>query len=219
MKIVFRVHVHTEDEIQIGHKLGFSGVHGVAAVSATANPEGFTPLTAATRIFGWERDLITRLSQQCNDRRQVAIVHQVTPTLLLVPKITGRSSYKYTVEGCAIDLLLAAKHLQVKRLHFTHFGFIQSDKVAEDFRKILEIFLNPLLDLPLGELIWEIDYRGLRALQNVYQSVRMRFHLPNHEPEVVLAPQFEWVDTMSVEGGYTWRELVPIAHQNTLTRH
>ena len=46
MKIVFRVHVHTEDEIQVGHKLGFSGLHGIDAVSATANSEGFTPLTA-----------------------------------------------------------------------------------------------------------------------------------------------------------------------------
>ena len=42
MKIIFRVHVHTESEILVGHKLGFSGLQGVDAVSATANPEGFT---------------------------------------------------------------------------------------------------------------------------------------------------------------------------------
>lgn len=219
MKIIFRVHVHTEAEIRAGHKLGFSGIHGVDAVSATANSEGFTPLTAAARIYGWDRDLITRASQQCNDRREVAIVHQVTPTLLLVPKVTGKTSYKYTVEGCAIDLLMAAKHLRIKSLHFTHFGFMQSHKLAEDLRKVLEIFLNPLSDLPLEELIWEIDYRGLQALQCTYHSVRVRFHLPDDDPAVILAPRFEWVDTITVEGGYTWRELVPSPHQNPPTRH
>ena len=219
MKIVFRVHVHTEDEIQVGHKLGFSGLHGIDAVSATANSEGFTPLTAAARIYGWDRDLITRASQQCNERREVAILDQVTPILLLVPKVTGKTSYKFTVEGCAIDLLMAAKHLNIKSLHFTHFGFIQSHKVAEDFRKILEIFLNPLNDLSLEQVIWEIDYRGLRALQNAYHEVRIRFHLPDTEPEFLLAPQFEWVDTMSLENGYTCRELVPSPHQHPPTRH
>ena len=219
MKIVFRVHVHTEDEIQIGHKLGFSGLEGIDAVSATANPEGFTPLTAAARIYGWDRDVITRASEQCNARREVAIVDQVTPTLLLVPKVTGKTSYELTVEGCAIDLLMAAKHLKIKSLHFTHFGFMQSHKVADDFKKILEIFLNPLNDLPLEQVIWEIDYRGLRMLQEAYHSVRFRFHLPNKEPEFFLAPQFEWVDTMALEGGYSWRELVLSPHQHPPTRH
>lgn len=219
MKFIFRVHVHTEGEIQMGHKLGFSGLQGVDAVSATANHDGFTPLTAAARIYGWDRDLITRASQQCNDRKEVAIVHQVTPTLLLVPKVTGKTSYKYTVEGCAIDLLMAAKHLKIKSLHFTHFGFMQSHKVAEDFRKVLEIFLNPLNDMPLEEVIWEIDYRGLRELQSAYHAVKIRFHLPDDDPAIILAPQFEWVDTMPAEGGYTWRELVPSPHQHPSTRH
>jgi hypothetical protein len=219
MKIVFRVHVHTEDEIQIGHKLGFTGLEGVDAVSATANPEGFTPLTAAARIYGWDRDVITRASEQCNARREVAIVDQVTPTLLLVPKVTRKTSYELTVEGCAIDLLMAAKHLKIKSLHFTHFGFMQSHKVAQDFRKILEIFLNPLSDLPLEQMIWEIDYRGLRLLKDTYHAVRSRFHLSRQELEYFLAPQFEWVDTMPLEGGYTWRELVPSLHQHPPTRH
>lgn len=219
MKIVLRVHVHTEAEIQIGHKLGFTGLEGVDAVSATANPEGFTPLSAAARIYGWDRDLIARASQQCNARREVAIVDQVTPALLLVPKVTRKTSYELTVEGCAIDLLMAAKHLKIKSLHFTHFGFMQSHKVAQDFRKILEIFLNPLSDLPLEQMIWEIDYRGLRLLKDTYHAVRSRFHLSRQELEYFLAPQFEWVDTMPLEGGYTWRELVPSLHQHPPTRH
>ena len=41
-----------------------------------------------------------------------------------------------------IDLLLACKYLKVKRLHFTHFGFMQSIKARQYFVKILEIFME-----------------------------------------------------------------------------
>ena len=219
MKITFRVHVHTEDEIHIGHKLGFSGIAGVDAVSATANVEGFTPLNAAARSYGWDRDLIAAASTQCNERKEVAIVHQLTPTLLLVPRIVGKASYKYTVEGCAIDLLMAAKHLKIKRLHFTHFGFMQSSKAEPDFKSILEIFLNPLIELPLEELIWEIDFRGLRLLKNAYHAVRIRFHLPDDTPAVILAPHFEWGEPIPAVGGFSWREFMPSVHNRPQVKH
>ncbi len=219
MKITFRVHVHTEDEIRFGNKLGFSGVAGVDAVSATANVDGFTPLDVAARSYGWDRDLIAAASTQCNQRKEVAIVHQLTPTLLLVPRIAGKASYKHTVEGCAIDLLMAVKHLKIKRLHFTHFGFMQSSKAEQDFKSILEIFLNPLIELPLEELIWEIDFRGLRLLKNAYQAVMIRSHLPGDTPAVILAPHFEWGEPIPAVSGFSWRELMPSVHQRPQMKH
>ena len=209
MKITFRVHMHTDDEIQMGHKLGFTGISGVDAVSATANEDGFTPLNAAVRAYGWDRDLIAETSVECNKRQETAILNQVTPILLLVPRLVGRLSYKYTVEGCAIDLLLACKHLKVKRLHFTHFGFMQSLKAKQHFVKILEIFMNPLIEIPMEELIWEIDFRGLRALQAAYHEVRIRFHLPEQEPMLVMAPRFEYGMPIDAGDGYSWREFIP----------
>jgi hypothetical protein len=209
MKITFRVHMHTHEEIQMGHKLGFTGIAGVDAVSATANEEGFTPLNAAVRAYGWDRDLIAETSIECNKRQETAILNYLTPTLLLVPRLVGKLSYKYTVEGCAIDLLLACKHLKIKRLHFTHFGFMQSFKARQYFVKILEIFMNPLIQIPIEELIWEIDFRGLRALQAAYHEVRIRFHLPEEEPKVIFAEQFKYGEPIVVEGGYSWREFIP----------
>ena len=41
-------------------------------------------------------------SQQCNERREVAILDQVTPILLLVPKVTG--------DKCILTLTLNFKN-------------------------------------------------------------------------------------------------------------
>lgn len=185
VKIVFRVSVSTSDEILMGHKLWFSDINGVEAISATASSDGFTPLYALARTYGWSRDLVDIAAAQCNLRREVAIVSQLTPTLLLVPKTVGRLTYKHTVEGYAVELLRAAKLLKIERLHFTHFGFIQSHDATKDFVRILEIFMNPLIELSLRELIWEIDIRGLKALEDAYHDVSIRFRLLENKPNTM----------------------------------
>jgi hypothetical protein len=192
MNIVFRVNVNTSDEILMGHKLWFSEISGVEAISATASTDGFTPLNALARTYGWNRDLIDIATAQCNLRREVVIVSQVEPTLLLVPKTVGRLTYKHTIEGYAIELLMAAKHLRIEWLHFTHFGFIQSPEATKDFVRILEIFMNPLIELSLRELIWEIDFRGLKALEDAYDEVRTRFHIPENKPFATLLKKYLW---------------------------
>ena len=204
MNIVFRVNINTSDEILMGHKLWFSDINGVEAISATASADGFTPLTALARTYGWNRDLIDIAAAQCNLRREVAIVSQVEPTLLLVPRTVGRLTYKHTIEGYAIELLMAVKHLKIERLHFTHFGFIQSHKATKDFVRILEIFMNPLIELSLRELIWEIDFRGLKALENAYDEVRTRFRIPENKPTVILSQEFLWQGANPLGKNQSW---------------
>ena len=211
MKITFRIQVNLEAEIRVGQKLGFTGVSGSDSISATANANGWTPLNAVRVAYRWELELIRAAADQCNARREVAIVSEVTPTLLLVPQMVKHATYKRTVEGYAIDLLMAAKHLNLKHLHFTHFGFLQSMKATSDFQKILEVFLNPLAESGLEELIWDIDYRGFRILLNAYDAVSARFHLPYVQPTTELAPQFTWGRPIATSGGYSWHELVPSA--------
>ena len=43
MKIILRSHTNTAEEIQLGHKLGFTSIKGIEVISATANLNGFTP--------------------------------------------------------------------------------------------------------------------------------------------------------------------------------
>ena len=84
MRLIFCVREHTFDEIYMGHPLGFPAIHGVEAISATANARGFTPLTAIARTYGWRREhlelaLINRLSQQASGYTRIS--HRPTKTI------------------------------------------------------------------------------------------------------------------------------------------
>ena len=89
-------------------------------------------------------------------------------------------------------------------LHFTHFGFIQSPEATKDFVRILEIFMNPLIELSLRELIWEIDFRGLKALEDAYDEVRTRFRIPENEPTVILSQEFLWRGSNPLGKNQSW---------------
>ena len=66
MEIIFREMPHTYDEVVMGHKLWFPESIESDVISATANIDGFTPLTAISRKYGWRNDLLTAASM-CND--------------------------------------------------------------------------------------------------------------------------------------------------------
>jgi len=53
MEIIFREMPHTYDEVVMGHKLWFPESIESDVISATANIDGFTPLTAISRKYGW----------------------------------------------------------------------------------------------------------------------------------------------------------------------
>ena len=50
MKIHFRVNYHTEHEITMGHKLGFTPIPWVDVISATANMKG---VDADRKLTSW----------------------------------------------------------------------------------------------------------------------------------------------------------------------
>ena len=52
MEIIFREMPHTYDEVVMGHKLWFPESSESDVISATANIDGFTPLTAISRKYG-----------------------------------------------------------------------------------------------------------------------------------------------------------------------
>lgn len=68
MEIIFREMLHTYHEVVMGHKLWFSESIESDVISATANIDGFTPLTAISRRYGWSNDLLIAASAQCNSR-------------------------------------------------------------------------------------------------------------------------------------------------------
>ena len=191
MRLIFCVREHTFDEIYMGHPLGFPAIHGVEAISATANARGFTPLTAIARTYGWQREYLEMASADCNRRQEIAVVSNVTPRLLLVPKTRGDGGWLPDADHLLIDLLAAVKHLRLRSLHFTHFGFLQGRPPVMEMRRLLELLLSPLQTSSLSVLYWDIDRRGLPTLLNQYTAIARQYRLGPQEtpPTPLLSPQ------------------------------
>ncbi len=201
MRLIFCVRDHTFDEICMGHQLGFPAIRGVDAISATANARGFTPLTAIARTFSWQRDVLEAAAAECNQRREVAVLNTLTPNLLLVPKTRGDGGWLPDVDHLLTDLIAAVNHLQVRSLHFTHFGFVQGRPPEMEMRRILELWLSPLQESTLDVLYWDVDRRGLNTLTNLYAVVACQYRLKCTQPEIYVAPSFTWQEVDSTPRG------------------
>ena len=203
MRLIFCVREHTSDEIFMGHQLGFPAIKGIDAISATANAHGFTPLTAIARKYGWQNDQLEAASVECNSRQEVAIVNTLSPTLLLVPKTRGGDSLLSVVDGLITDLLSAVNHMNLRSLHFTHFGFIQGRPPEIALLRIFQVLMNPEQQSSLDVLYWDIDIRGLNELNNIYSIVSRHYQIKAPRPEIYIAPKFTWHEVERTPSGHS----------------
>jgi hypothetical protein len=201
MKVIFRVREHTFDEICMGHQLGFPEIKGIDAISATANAHGFTPLTAIARNYGWQTDQVKSASLESSSRQEVAIVNTLSPTLFLVPKKRTDDGWPSVVYGLITELLAAVNHLNLRSLHFTHFGFIQNRSPVIEMLIILQVLLSPKQQSSLDTLYWDIDIRGANELISIYTMVSRHYRLKVTKPEIHVARKFSWHEMYKISGG------------------
>ena len=194
MKINFRVNHHTEHEITMGHKLGFTPIPWVDVISATANMKGFTPLRAIRNRQGWEEKLIELAAKECNDQGEIAIVSECSPTLLLVPKTKNRVTPLRQIDFLTKDLIAAVNKLNAKYLHFTHFGFVQGILPFDEIYAIFRSLLNPKIETSLEIIYFELDARCLDVMTWFYRDVVVNELKYQTGPlEWSNTDRFEWV--------------------------
>ena len=168
MEIIFRAIYNEPSETDLGHKIWHRESMLIDAVSATANTGGFTPLTAIARYFGWDRDLINAASSKCNSVGEIAIIQEVNPNLLLVPKTDGKNEETFFIN----DLINAVNAMKIEVLSFTHFGFIQNKLPTIEIRSILEVLLDKKIKSSLRVLIWDIDLRHQVEMIKIYKEIQ-----------------------------------------------
>jgi hypothetical protein len=164
MEIIFREMPHTYDEVVMGHKLWFPESIESDVISATANIDGFTPLTAISRKYGWRNDLLTAASTQCNIRNEIAVIKELTPTLLLVPSTKGKGDTDFLIK----DLIKAANAVKADVLNFTHFGFIQNKLPIHEIQSILDVLFDENFKSSIHVIIWDIDFRFKKEMKQMW---------------------------------------------------
>jgi hypothetical protein len=169
MEIIFRQMPHTYDEVVMGHKIWFPESIESDVISATANSEGFTPLTAIARKYDWDRQLVEAASAQCNSRGQIAIVKEVKPTLLLVPSTKGNGNTEFLIK----DLIKAANAVSADVLNFTHFGFVQNKLPVKEVESILNFMMDKSLVSSVRVVVWDIDFRFKNEMVNLWKRKKI----------------------------------------------
>lgn len=165
MEIVFREMPHTYDEVVMGHKLWFPESVESDVISATANINGFTPLTAIARRYGWSNRILTSASAQCNSRNEIAVMKELSPTLLLVPSTQGKGDTDFLIK----DLISAANAVKADVLNFTHFGFIQNKLPKSEIQSILNVLFDNNIKSSIRVIIWDIDFRFKKEMVQVWE--------------------------------------------------
>lgn len=166
MEIIFREIHHTNDEISMGQKIWFPISIESDAVSATANTNGFVPLTAIARSHRWPNILIEEASLKCNQENQIAVLDQVKPALLLVPATKGEGPTDFLIT----DLIKAANAVKADVLNFTHFGFIQSMLPEREIKAILRVMMDANTKSTIRVVVWDIDFRFKKAMMKIWRE-------------------------------------------------
>jgi hypothetical protein len=177
MEIIFREMPHTYHEVVMGQKIWFPESIESDAISATANSGGFTPLTAIARRYDWDRDLVDQASTECNRVGEIAVINDVKPKLLLVPKTKGKAEVTFLID----DLIAAANAIKVDVLNFTHFGFVQNKLPKEEVNSILRVMMSPQTKSTIRVVVWDIDFRFKKEMIALWKMMR--------ELPLPLAPQ------------------------------
>jgi hypothetical protein len=191
MKIILRSHTNTAEEIQLGHKLGFTSIKGIEVISATANLNGFTPLSAVLRYLRIDKKLLIKEVHDSNINGRVKIINDY-PNLILCPPTRANSGRNRSIEHYIIKTLQICNAENFKTLHFTHYGFINSVFQQNEINRILSILLNPLIYTVLDTLYWEIDSRYLDQMEKSFRDIQECFqHTPVY-PEIIIAPMLTY---------------------------
>lgn len=166
MKIIFRPCSHDPMEVIMGQAIWYTPINDVDGISATANTEGFTPLNSIANAYDWDRNIINRASQECNSKKEIAIVRQVKPILFLVPKTKGNLDTEFLIE----DLISAFNRMQIENLHFTHYGFIQNKLPETEVKKILMALNSSITKTTIKKITLDVDTRVIRKFESIFNS-------------------------------------------------
>ena len=161
------------EEIQMGHCIWGYTVPGIDCVSATANTDGFTPLTSLMRKYPWDDALIGEACKDCNRDGVPLIVANLRPRLILLPQSNDNSNPR--VASAYVKCLLEEG---VRNLHFSHYGFVQTQIALSEIEEIL--YAIESANEKDGEIMLYVDIDSRYAKEmNEFLEQRTRYLKPS----------------------------------------
>jgi hypothetical protein len=168
INILFQPCARHPDEILMGHYMFFKPIQEADTISVTANMSGFTAMNAVASTLGLSRDEMMTVADDANRKYEVCVVEHGKRRLMVVPRSIPKYR-KYRRTCLTTDLLMACREAGVKRLHFTHFGFIQNKINRQDVERLFEVTLNPLVDSQFDmDFVIDADIRVIGEIKQIH---------------------------------------------------
>ena len=166
MQIIFKSIQHNPQEIIMGQYIWFYPCDGVDAISVTANSEGFTAQNRVGQFLEYTQDDMVTAANICNSKYEIAVLNKRFTTFFLVPQTRGQKDSILLIQ----DLVNACNALEIKTLHFTHYGFVQKKLPENEIIEIFKLILNPKTHTTLESIVWDIDLRAKNTLKIIYKD-------------------------------------------------
>lgn len=160
MEIIFR-------PLPSVNHLSFSPSMESDTLTVTANPMPMSPLKIIGSKFSWNQLRVHHAATRVNRFTKVAILRDLKPRLILVPKTTGEKDASNLMD----ELIEAAELVDSQVLNFTHYGFVQEKLPAVEVESVFRKLLKKKDETTIRVVIMDIDTRHQTEAKDLYQKV------------------------------------------------
>ena len=159
MEIIFR-------PLQSKNYLSYAPSIESDTMTVTANPMGMAPLQIITSKFSWNSLRVHRAATRVNRFSKVAVLQDLKPKLILVPRTTGEKDVSELMD----ELLEAVESVQSEVLNFTHYGYVQEKLPELEVESVLRKLYAIKNRTSIRVFIWDIDSRYEAEIKDIYKK-------------------------------------------------
>lgn len=159
MEIIFR-------SLPSNHQLVFAPSIECDTMSVTANPMGDSPLKIISSKFNWNQLRIHHAATRANRFSKVAVLRDLKPKLILVPRTKGQQDASALIDG----MLEAAEFIESEVINFTHYGFVQERLPHIEVNSVLLKLSQVRRRTKIRVVIWDIDSRYAKDINDLYRQ-------------------------------------------------
>jgi hypothetical protein len=198
MKLIVTAISHSEIEIDAWKKVIFIQVEikdfwEKGVLSATANKDRFSPLSAILKTFEYHDNLINEQIDKSNESCKLILHHFKDKNLILVPSNKPSDQVECHTEKYTFELIRILNQNKFKYLHFTHFGFMNELYFKNTINKILYIFLNPKIHKDVDYIFFDVDVRHLdKFVENYMDIARNKLFISTDLPQILYSKKYQY---------------------------
>ena len=134
-------------------------------ITVSANLMGMAPLQIISSKFNWNRLRVHHAATRVNRFSKVAILRDLKPKLIIVPKTNGQSDAGELIN----ELIAAAEFIESEVINFTHYGYVKEKLPHIEIESVFRALAEKKNNSSIRVLIWDIDSRYLDQTKESYK--------------------------------------------------